>query len=539
MRSRLIFIAFGTAQLMWAQIDGPRLGLVPDGAHIRPMNGIPGAAALGDGLHIGRGLTAIAISPRQDYALAVADDGKVLLIAAGNRVWHIREVADAPDRTAISPRASHAALWYAATSHFQVVSGLPGASVVHEIDATFLGSPKTFAVSDDGWIAGVWDAGVYAFGPDGSGTQLQVDEGVAALSFFAGGSDLGMATPSRIFSLRDIAGNSQTATIYDTSNQPTSPVGLGISADNQAIAAADAAGVVYGMDLEKGALAILNCDCTPEGVFPLSGSAFRLTSPASGLVKLFDVRSASILVVPDPLAAAPSATSPTAAATTIPALTIGGLPATSTFAQQLPMTISIASAFTSDISGTATLTFQSASGGDDQMIQFGTGGRTVNFTIAAGSTQAVLAGKSSVAVLTGTVAGKITITVTVTSPADSPPTTATITTAAVAPVISTVTLSQTSGGLTVVVTGYTPTREISSGVFSFSAGSGSTLAQANVTVQLGSAFAAWFGNTASSAFGSEFTLTVPFNVQGNANNVVRVAVDLTNAVGVSNVASSQ
>jgi hypothetical protein len=106
-------------------------------------------------------------------------------------------------------------------------------------------------------------------------------------------------------------------------------------------------------------------------------------------------------------------------------------------------------------------------------------------------------------------------------------------------VIDSVTLSHGSSALTVVVTGYTPTREISSGAFSFTAGANASLAQPTITVPLGTAFTQWFGNSASAQFGGQFTLTVPFNVQGNANNVVRVAVDLSNAIGLSSVVTSK
>ncbi|HLJ75117.1 MAG TPA: hypothetical protein VKU62_11060, partial [Thermoanaerobaculia bacterium] len=527
-RALLIVIASASA---WAQIGGPRLGYVQDGTHLRPIYGIGGAAAVGNALDVGCDLALVAISPRQDYALATADNGKVLLVVPGNSAAHLDGVAAAPDRIAISPGGSAAALYYAATGHVQIVSGLPAAPALRDVDASFLNNLTALAVSDGGtWLAGVWEAGVYAFAADGSSMPLQVDPGVAALAFFAGRSDLALATPLRLFSVTDIGGNAQSSTLYDSSAQPTSPVGLGISTDNQSFLLADASGVIYAIDLSKGSLAIVECECVPEGVFPLSDRGFRLTGPQSGVVTMFDRGSQAVVVVP----AGASAVAPSSPAAQVPPLSFGGLPSTSTFAQQLPITISIASPFATDLTGTATLTFQSGNGGDDQMIQFGSGGRTVSFTIAAGSTQASFGGKSSVAVLTGTVAGTITITAT----AGDAIATATVTTATAPPVIDSVTLTQGAGGFTVVITGYTPTREVATGAFSFTAGANATISQSDITVPLAAAFATWFGSTASNAFGGQFTLTMPFTVQGNASNVVRVGVDLTNKAGISNVAGS-
>jgi hypothetical protein len=107
-------------------------------------------------------------------------------------------------------------------------------------------------------------------------------------------------------------------------------------------------------------------------------------------------------------------------------------------------------------------------------------------------------------------------------------------------VISSVALTQVTGGLNVVVTGYSNTREISSGSFTFTVSSGNTLSQAQITVPLASAFTTWFNNSASSATGGQFKLTVPFSVtQGSAMAVTKVSVSLTNKQGASAAVSSQ
>jgi hypothetical protein len=209
-------------------------------------------------------------------------------------------------------------------------------------------------------------------------------------------------------------------------------------------------------------------------------------------------------------------------------------------AQQQPINISLSNAYPSAITATLTLTFQSSVGGEDQTVQFLTpsgGTQSLTLTVPVGS----LAPSTSAMLATGTTAGTITITTALTAagatlPAPAP---TVITIPKSSPVITNVTFSNTGGSLTVTVTGYSPTRDMVSGNFTFSPASGSTLAQSEVTVQLASAFTTWYQNTTSYAYGTEFLLTVPFTVSGNAADVSSVSVTLTNSFGTSSAASAQ
>jgi hypothetical protein len=201
--------------------------------------------------------------------------------------------------------------------------------------------------------------------------------------------------------------------------------------------------------------------------------------------------------------------------------------------QQAPLTLTLGSPFASEITGTLTLTFSAVP--DDPNVRFNNGLRTLNFIFRQGSTTAIFPSVASGAVLTGTVAGTITITARMTA-ADldvtpSPVPTQRIDIPPGPPVISSVQLQQSGGGINVVVTGYATTREITSGVFRFAAGTGATLSQSEFTVQLGSVFSPFF---ASSTNGSLFTLTLPVSVAGGpAASIVSVSVTLTNARGNS------
>jgi hypothetical protein len=219
-----------------------------------------------------------------------------------------------------------------------------------------------------------------------------------------------------------------------------------------------------------------------------------------------------------------------------------GVPATGSPAQQLNASLALAAAYSADITGQVTLTFQPdaalTSPADDPSIQFSTGGRTMNFTIAAGSTTPV-----DFSLQTGTVAGAITLTVTwqaggatLAVPAAL---TQTIQIAPSAPVITQVTATTTSSGFQVQVTGYSTTREATQANLQFTAAAGQSLQTTSLTVSLTSAASAWFQSSASDAYGSQFILTLPFTVtNGGASVIASLSVQLVNSQGTSNSMSA-
>jgi hypothetical protein len=207
------------------------------------------------------------------------------------------------------------------------------------------------------------------------------------------------------------------------------------------------------------------------------------------------------------------------------------------------VSLTIGGPYPVDITGVLTLTFASSVGGaDGGEARFSNGTRSLAFTITANTTQATFPTAPNAAVLPGTVAGTITLTASMTASGQditpSPTPTKTITIDPAVPVITSVTLQQVTGGVSVVVSGYSNTREVSSGSFTFTVSGGNTLSQAQFTVALTSAYATWFNNSASNATGGQFKLTVPFNVTGSATAVTKVTVTLTNKQGPSAPGSS-
>jgi hypothetical protein len=233
-------------------------------------------------------------------------------------------------------------------------------------------------------------------------------------------------------------------------------------------------------------------------------------------------------------------TSATASATfslNVIAASYTGLSSTASSAQQLSAALVLGAAYSQAIAGQVTLAFTPdpslASPADDASIQFSTGGTTASFTIPANSTAPV-----PFALQTGTVAGAITLTVTWQAGGAALPSpaalTQTIQIAPAAPVISAVTASTTASGFQVVVTGYSNTREVSQAVLQFTPAAGQTLQTTSLTVSLTNAADAWFQSAASDQYGSQFILTLPFNVSdGSANAIGSVSVELVNGAGTS------
>jgi hypothetical protein len=228
-----------------------------------------------------------------------------------------------------------------------------------------------------------------------------------------------------------------------------------------------------------------------------------------------------------------------------PSATITGLPATAAPATQPPLGIAIPSAYPLAITGTVTLTFTpDAPSPDGGEVVFTTGGRTVSFTVAAGSTQPVFSGATP-AVQTGTVSGTITLTLDLKAAGiDITPTPAPSTTIVVAkavPKITTATVTGvTASGFNLVVVGYATSRDMASATVTFTAASGVTLGSTSATVSLTSAFTAWYQSSTSAPYGSNFSLTIPFTIANgtSAAPLASVSVMLTNSQGNSTTVSA-
>jgi hypothetical protein len=282
----------------WAQVGAPVLGLLPDNGHLRPVYGIPAAAAIAPALDYGVEFSLVSVAAEGGFAVASeAGSGAVVLASADGSLAPLAGAAPHPDSIVLSPRGSSAALWFASTHRLQVVSGLPGAPTVRELDASFLGaSPAALAVGDDGeWAAGSWPDGAWAFGPNGEVTRLPLRERAAALAFYSGRHDVAVATHLHVFSIAGVGAADTTTVLYDG---PLNPAGIAVSSSNQQVVVAGTSGQILVLDAGVSSTGHFYCGCAPEGVFAMGPASFRLTGLHGGTFKLFDAAAGDVFLVP-------------------------------------------------------------------------------------------------------------------------------------------------------------------------------------------------------------------------------------------------
>jgi hypothetical protein len=232
----------------------------------------------------------------------------------------------------------------------------------------------------------------------------------------------------------------------------------------------------------------------------------------------------------------------------LPAYTIGGAGGTVAGGTQPNINLTLASPYPVAISGVLAL---GVSGNlpTDPAVQFATGGQTVNFTIPANSTSAVFGSQGTqIGLQTGTVAGAITLTPTFSTLAGSvpltpaAPTTLQLTVAPAAPTLLAISLSgQTANSLLISVNGFTTPRTLSTWNVQFTTAPGFSMPVTNFAIDISQISAVWFQSAASRAFGSQFTLSIPFTFNGTVptgltllNSIASVTVTVTNGQGTSN-----
>ncbi len=202
------------------------------------------------------------------------------------------------------------------------------------------------------------------------------------------------------------------------------------------------------------------------------------------------------------------------------------------------------------LNGTLTMAFNSDVFSNDPTVQFATGSRAINFTIPANTTRAIFAnGAQQVRLQTGTVAGNITLTPSFVTDGGivltpTRPDFLALTLPSSGPVLLNAgLLSKTANTITLQLTGYAPTRSITQIDLRFTPFSGENVSTTQLTLNVESSFQAWYQSTASQAFGSQFTVTIPLTLAGDvigttttssvADTVQSIAVTIGNRNGTS------
>ncbi|MCZ2155035.1 MAG: putative Ig domain-containing protein, partial [Bryobacterales bacterium] len=203
--------------------------------------------------------------------------------------------------------------------------------------------------------------------------------------------------------------------------------------------------------------------------------------------------------------------------------------------EQKDVVVRLAQPYPVELKGVATLSFtpNATVNSDDPKVLFLNGSRTANFTIPANSTLAVFDGVPTQRVQTGTTAGTVRVQAAITG--GGPSASQEFTIARIAPFIEdNLSVQTSSGGFTVILTGYSTPRDLSSARVVFTPTAGTNLQTTELNIPLSTAAQTWFASASGQGAGSAFKLTIPFTVQGGTNAVASVTVTLTNSVGTSN-----
>lgn len=215
--------------------------------------------------------------------------------------------------------------------------------------------------------------------------------------------------------------------------------------------------------------------------------------------------------------------------------------ATVTAGQQSTVTLTV-NPYPLPVTATATIAFVPAAPitTQDPAVVFSNNATTETATIAPSSA----ATATPFQFQSGSTAGTITITIHLTlaggqdiTPANLAPVTVNV--PAGPPVISSPTLTRSGQSLQITLLALSSTRDMTEAQFHFTPVAGKSIKTTDVTVQLTTVVQAWYGSTASDAFGTNFMYTQPFTLDSDANDVASVTITLVNSSGASDPATVQ
>ncbi len=220
-------------------------------------------------------------------------------------------------------------------------------------------------------------------------------------------------------------------------------------------------------------------------------------------------------------------------------------------AQQPAVGLTLSAPYPLALQGTLKLSFVSAVFADDSSIQFASGGRTVNFTIPANTTQAMFNGTAtSISLQTGTTAGDIVLTPSFAMQSGgfdltpSSPNALTLTIPRSAPQLTNASISAvTTTSFTVTLSGYSTSRALRQLAIQITPKSGQNFSTTNLTIDVSSASASWFQSTAAQGFGGSFLMAIPFVLSNGSTTsdlvhmLQSLSITAANDVGTSSAMS--
>lgn len=231
----------------------------------------------------------------------------------------------------------------------------------------------------------------------------------------------------------------------------------------------------------------------------------------------------------------------------VPDYSIGGPVSVNAF-EQPAVSLTLASPYALDLTGSLTLSSESDSFVADPSVLFATGGKTANFTIAAGSTKAVFSnGATELKFQTGSVAGTLLVTPAFATKGgfdltpESPKRLKAVLAGSAPKLLQAAVSSLASNGFTLQVAGYSTTRTLAKATVSFKLKAGYSANLTEFTQDISTSGFLWFASTSSAAYGGQFLATIPITLGAASagstispvQGIESVTVTISNEKGVS------
>lgn len=298
-------------------VEGPVLGYVyQPGEGIRPVYGIPGAAALAPAPVVpAEAIRNAVVAPVGGHALIVlSESGQVAAVSnlSGPPRVRILDVQAGPARIVFSPDGSAAALYYKEPARLEVLTGLPEApftawtwdlsSLPGELGAVALGPAGKLALV----AINTQPTPVWLVSPEEGQRWIHLCEGAPSLAFLDDGGSALIADggTGEVWMARDLAQQPALERIAGPDEGVSQPVAAAASRDGRRIyvAAGDPAGVIV-LSLAGEEPLRLSCPCTPRTLERMAGGAAFLLTADGGESRVWMLDDSSspprILFVPD------------------------------------------------------------------------------------------------------------------------------------------------------------------------------------------------------------------------------------------------
>ncbi|HUQ92523.1 MAG TPA: hypothetical protein VM120_12665 [Bryobacteraceae bacterium] len=266
---------FAGAQVASVDVGAPTLGYLFDeqSKTLHAMEGIPGAASVGEAINLGASIDFIQISPGRRYGLATTADYESLLIVSLDGSSGVARQSDLPAaRAFFSPSGETAALLTA--ERVEIWTGMPDHPVRSRSFPRGGWQIRNLAVSDDGACVVGLDAGTL-WRLSENETAVEIGQGVRDAAFLRLTHDLLVLEETRLVRFPKAGAESREEITGVFSNARA----MSLSSDERSVAVLDDNNMVLLVNRESNAVTRLELEGAPaEGLWRAQGTAvFQLS----------------------------------------------------------------------------------------------------------------------------------------------------------------------------------------------------------------------------------------------------------------------